>query len=63
MENIFEQLHNALSAACPELELRVDEPMSRHTSFRVGGPAALMALPKTLEEAQVCVKTAVSLGV
>ena len=63
MEKIYEQLHSALSAACPALELRVDEPMSRHTSFRVGGPAALMALPKTVEEAQVCVKTAASLGV
>ena len=63
MEKIFEQLHSALSAACPELELRVDEPMSRHTSFRVGGPAALIALPKTVEEAQACIKTAVSLGV
>ena len=63
MEKIFEQLHSALSAACPELELRMDEPMSRHTSFRVGGPAALIALPKTVEEAQACIKTAVSLGV
>ena len=63
MEKIFEQLHSALSAVCPEMELRVDEPMSRHTSFRVGGPAALMALPKTVEEAQACIKTAVSLGV
>ena len=63
MEMIFEQLHSALSAACPELELRVDEPMSRHTSFRVGGPAALMALPATAEQAQLCVKTARSLGV
>ncbi len=63
MEKIFEQLHSALSAACPELELRVDEPMSRHISFRVGGPAALMALPTTVDQAQLCVKTAVSLGV
>ena len=63
MEMIFEQLHNALAAACPELELRVDEPMSRHTSFRVGGPAALMALPTTAEQAQLCVKTAASLGI
>ena len=63
MEKIFEQLHNALTAACPALELRVDEPMSRHISFRVGGPAALMALPKTEHEAQLCVKTAVSMGV
>ena len=63
MDKIFEQLHSALSAACPDLELRMDEPMSRHTSFRVGGPATLMALPKTVEEAQACIKTAVSLGV
>ena len=63
MEKIFEQLHSALSAACPELELRVDEPMARHISFRVGGPAALMALPVTVEQAQLCVRTAVSLGV
>jgi UDP-N-acetylmuramate dehydrogenase len=63
MEKIFEQLHNTLSAAFPDLELRVDEPMSRHISFRVGGPAALMALPVTVEQAQLCVRTAVSLGV
>ena len=26
-----------------------DEPMSRHTSFRIGGPAALFLIPKTQE--------------
>lgn len=31
----------------PHVELRFDEPMSRHTSFRIGGPAAVMAFPKT----------------
>ena len=35
-----------LRRAVPGLELRRDEPMSRHTTFRVGGPAALMALPR-----------------
>ena len=34
----------------PELELRREEPMSRHTTFRVGGPAALMALPRDEEQ-------------
>ena len=63
MDHIFEQLNRALTAACPELELRVGESMSRHTSFRVGGPAALMALPKTVEQAQICVKTAHAMGV
>lgn len=31
-------------------ELKFDEPMSRHTSFRIGGGAEVMAFPKTLEE-------------
>jgi len=59
----FELLKNALSAACPALELRTEEPMSRHTSFRIGGPAALMALPKTKGEAAAAVKTARELGI
>ena len=41
-ENLYERLRREV----PELELRRNEPMSRHTTFRVGGPAALMALPK-----------------
>ena len=31
----------------PHVELRMDEPMSRHTSFRIGGPVAVMAFPKS----------------
>ena len=34
----------------PKIELRFHEPMSRHTSFRIGGPAEVMAFPKTPEE-------------
>lgn len=63
MNKIFEELKQTLTDACPDLELRADEPMSRHISFRVGGPAALMALPKTVEQAQCAVKTAAKLGV
>ena len=51
-------LHDRLREEAPSLELRRDEPMSRHTSFRVGGPAALMALPKTAGEAKAVVKAA-----
>ena len=43
-------LYDRLRAAAPTLELRRDEPMSRHTSFKVGGPVPLMALPKNIEE-------------
>ena len=37
--------------------------MSRHTSFRIGGPVALMALPKTEKEAASAVKVAAALEI
>lgn len=47
----WDKLEQTLRRKCPGLELRRDEPMSDHTAFRVGGPVALMALPKTRDEA------------
>ena len=43
-------LYDRLRRAAPALELRRDEPMSRHTTFRVGGPVPVMALPRSTEE-------------
>lgn len=57
----FVHLREKLSRFCPSLELRIQEPMSRHTSFHIGGPAALMALPRTVEEASIAVKMAMEL--
>ena len=34
----------------PEIELRMNEPMAKHTSFRIGGPAEVMAFPKNADE-------------
>jgi UDP-N-acetylmuramate dehydrogenase len=31
----------------PDVEFRLDEPLARHTTFRVGGPARLFARPRT----------------
>ncbi len=59
----MERLEKLLRERCPEMELRVNEPMSKHTTFRIGGPAALMALPKTAGEAKTAVKTARELGI
>ena len=39
-----------ISALLPNVELRNNEPMSRHTSFRIGGPVEVMAFPKSREE-------------
>lgn len=34
----------------PKVTLRLQEPMAKHTSFRIGGPAEVMAFPKNREE-------------
>lgn len=43
-------LRQTLTQRLPQLELRQEEPMCAHTTFRVGGPAALMALPESVGE-------------
>ena len=59
----FEALRALLTERCPQLELRADEPMSRHTTFRVGGPARLMAFPKDKREIKAAVRAADEMGV
>lgn len=56
-------LMGELSQVCPTLELREYEPMSGHTTFRIGGPARLMALPKSDSEAEAAVGCAHRLGI
>ena len=46
-----------ITALLPELELRLEEPMAKHTSFRIGGGAEVMAFPKTKEELAELLKT------
>ena len=59
----YGEIKARLEACCPGLELRVEEPMSRHTSFRIGGPVPLMALPQTTQEAAAALEAARTLGV
>ena len=48
-----------ISAFLPEIELRFQEPMSKHTSFRIGGGAEVMAFPQTAAElAEILKKSA-----
>ena len=59
----FDQLKLELHRVCPGLLIKEQEPMRDHTSFRIGGPVALMALPQTTEETIACIKAARSLGI
>ena len=45
-ESLFDSLHNAL----PELPLMAAEPLAKHCSFRIGGPAELLACPRNEAE-------------
>ena len=39
-----------ISALIPNIELKMNEPMAKHTSFKIGGGAEVMAFPKNAEE-------------
>ena len=43
--------------------LKMNEPMSRHTSFRIGGPAEIMAFPKNENELSAILQAAAKRGV
>ena len=44
-----------LRAQLPQLAILENEPMSRHCSFRIGGPVRAMVQPSSTEEAaEVC---------
>ncbi len=40
----------------PEMELRFEEPMHKHTSLRIGGNAEVMAFPQDTEQLQKLIK-------
>jgi len=47
---LYSELKLALQQGCPHSQIFLDEPMSRHTSFRIGGPAPLLIIPGTADE-------------
>ena len=52
LTEFYEEIRRIL----PDLEIRSKELMSKHTSFKIGGPAAVMAFPKDREELSVILK-------
>ena len=59
----IEELWSALAAQMPGAELLRDEPMCRHTTFQVGGPADLMASPSSEAEIARAIEAARELDV
>ena len=53
-----EAIVSALQAACPGALILTDEPMSRHTTFRVGGPADVVIQPSSPDEVIAAIQAA-----
>lgn len=50
------KLQNQFISHLPNLQVRMWEPMSKHTSFKIGGAAEIMAFPKTPDELAAILK-------
>ena len=59
----IEKLIAALRAFAREEQLLTDEPMARHTTFRVGGPADVMLMPESAEQVVAALDAARACGV
>ena len=46
----FTDFQEKLARNCPDIRILYNEPMAKHTSFRIGGAAEAMAFPKNTEE-------------
>ena len=51
-------LQQNFSRLLPNVELRFEQPLSKHTSFKIGGSAEILALPKDAEELSAVLKAA-----
>lgn len=50
-----------IAALLPDVELKFEEPLAKHTSLRIGGGAEVMAFPKNREELSEILKVSVLL--
>ena len=57
------EFQKKLVTLLPEIELAMEEPMAKHTSFRIGGPAEVMAFPKSADELAKLLKTSALLHI
>lgn len=60
--NNRDKIVERLQAVCPGALILLDEPMSRHTTFKVGGPADVMIQPSSPDEAESAIRAAQELG-
>ena len=59
----WKELSNEMRQAMPDLKILDEEPLARHTSFRIGGPAAIFAQPATVEALSELLKFLAARGI
>ena len=59
----YTDFQKKLVTLLPKIELAMNEPMAKHTSFRIGGPVEVMAFPKSHEELAILLKAAKELDI
>ena len=57
------ELKERLLEQLPAYEIFSEEPLSKHTSLRIGGPAELMVFPRSVKDLSHAVKTAHEMGI
>ena len=57
------ELGRQIAALAGDIPLRFDEPMAKHTSFRIGGGAEIMAFPETAGQLAQLLEIGAKLGV
>lgn len=59
----WKELSNEIRQTMPDLKILEEEPLARHTSFRIGGPAAIFAQPATVEALSELLKFLAARGI
>ena len=54
MEEIYKELLTKIDSK----QIYLNEPMCKHTSFKIGGPADIFIKPKNIEELKYIIETA-----
>ena len=60
---VMTEFQRNISALLAGMDLRINESMAKHTSFRIGGPAEVMAFPKNAQELSAVMLAAAQLQV
>lgn len=54
----MEKIYNEMLKVLSENQIHLNEPMSKHTSFKIGGPADIFVKPKNIDELKFIINLA-----